>query len=124
MSTDYSYKSLFKSNSSLPVVDDKCSSTRARNALVSLIASIESLEQPLFCYKLSKNNVGSFCKLLILEDCGSLSILKICGLIRQKKVNEKMIVLIVMDQWISFIIQCKLSKVAISKSKVSDVMNN
>ena len=124
MSTDYSYKSLFKSNSSLPVVDDKCSSTRARNALASLITSIDSLEQPLFCYKLSKNDIGSFCELLRLEDCGSLSILKICGLIRQKKVNEKMILSIVMDQWISFISHYELSQVEISKSKDSVVTNN
>ena len=33
---------LFKRNSSQPVVDDKYSFTRARNALASLITSIES----------------------------------------------------------------------------------
>ena len=37
------HTNLFKSNSSLPVVDDKYSFTRARNASASLITSIESL---------------------------------------------------------------------------------
>ena len=35
---------LIQRNIPLPTVDDKCSFTRARNALVSLIRSIESLE--------------------------------------------------------------------------------
>ena len=37
---------LRQSNIPLPIVDDKYSFTRARNALVSLITSIESLEPP------------------------------------------------------------------------------
>ena len=41
-----------------------------------------------------------------------------------KKVNEKLVVSIVMDQWISFISQYEWSKVEISKSKVSIVTNN
>ena len=53
-----------------------------------------------------------------------LFILKTCGLIRQKKVNEKMIVSILMDQWIYFISQYELSEVDISKYKVSVVANN
>ena len=53
-----------------------------------------------------------------------LSVLKTCGLIRQKKVNEKMILSIVMDQWISFISLYELSKVEIRKYKLSVVTNN
>ena len=37
---------LFKSNSSLPVVDGEYSLRRTRHALASLITSIESLEPP------------------------------------------------------------------------------
>ena len=51
---------VFKSNSSLPVVGDKYSFTRARNALASLIVSIESLEPPSFWYNLSNNSKGIF----------------------------------------------------------------
>ena len=81
-------------------MDDKYSFTRAHYALASLITSIESLEPPSFWYNLSDNCTGSFWELLILEDCVFVSILKTCGLIRRKKVNEKMVVSIVMDQMI------------------------
>ena len=50
--------------------------------------------------------------------------MKTRGPIRQKKVNEKMIVSIIMDQWISFISQYELSKVEITKYNVSVVTNN
>ena len=53
-----------------------------------------------------------------------LSILKTCVLIRQKKVNAKMIISIVMDQLISFISQYEWSRVEIIKYKVSVVANN
>ena len=53
---------LFKSNSSLPVVDG-C------DALASLITSITILEPPSFWYNLSDNGAGSFCELLRLESC-------------------------------------------------------
>ena len=53
-----------------------------------------------------------------------VSILKTCGLIRRKKVNEKMVVSIVMDQMIFLIRLYELSKVEISKSKVSVFANN
>ena len=99
------HTNVFKSDSSLSVVDINYSFTRACNALASLITSIESLESPPFWYNLSDNGTGSVCELLKLEDCVCLSLLKICGLIRQKKVNEKMIVSIVIYQWISFISQ-------------------
>ena len=88
---------LFKRNSSLPAVDDKYSFTIVRNAVASLITSIEILKPSLFWYHLSDNGSGSFCEWLRLEDCVFLSTLKTCGLIRQKKVNKKMIVSIVID---------------------------
>ena len=53
-----------------------------------------------------------------------LSTLETCGLIRQKKVNGKMTVSIVQDQYISFISQYELIKVECIKSKVSVVANN
>ena len=80
---------LRQSNIPLPIVDDKYSFTRARNALVSLITSIESLELPSHWYKVSENGDGSLCELFRLEECVFLSIMRICGLIRQKKVNGK-----------------------------------
>ena len=95
------HTNVFKSNSSLRVVDDKYSFTRARNILASLITSIDSLEPQSFWYNLSDNGAGNFCTLLRLEKYLCLSILKTCGLIRQKKVNEKMTVSVVMDQWIN-----------------------
>ena len=115
---------LLKSNNSLPGVDDKYSFTRGRNTLASLITSIESLEPLSFWYNLSDNGAGSFCELLRLEDCIFLSILKIYGIIRQKKFSGKMIVSIVIDQWISFIDQYELTIVEITKSKISVVTNN
>ena len=44
---------------------------------------------------------------------------KTCGIIRQKKVNRKIIVSIVKNQWISFINRYELIKVEIIKDKVS-----
>ena len=54
---------LRQSNIPLPVVDDKYSFTRDRNALVSLITSIESLEPPSHWYKISEKGIGSLCEL-------------------------------------------------------------
>ena len=62
-------KNLFKSNSSLPVVDDKYMSTMICNSLVSLITSIERLEPPSYWYILLVNSKGSVSELLKLEDC-------------------------------------------------------
>ena len=45
------------------------------------------------------NDKGNICGLFRLEDCVFLSILKTCGLIHQKKVNEKMLISIEKDQW-------------------------
>ena len=57
------HTNLFKSNSSLPVMDDKYSFTRAHYALASLITSIESLEPPSFWYNLSNTGAGSFLRI-------------------------------------------------------------
>ena len=80
---------LRQSNIPLPIVDDKYSFTRARNALVALITSIESLEPPSHWYKISENAVGSLCELFRLEECVFLSIMRTCGLIRQKMTSGK-----------------------------------
>ena len=80
---------LFKRNISLSTVDDKFSFTRARNALVSLITSIKSLEPPSYWYSISDNGTGSLCELFRLEECAFLSIMRTCGLIRQKMINGK-----------------------------------
>ena len=80
---------LRKSNVTLPIVDDKYSFTRARNALVVLITSIESLEPPSYWYNISDNGTGSLCELFRLEECVFLSIMRTCGLIRQKITGGK-----------------------------------
>ena len=80
---------LFQTNISLPTVDDKCSFTSARNALVSLITTTESLEPPSYGYSISDNGIGSLCVLFRLEECVFLSIMRTCGLIRQKIINGK-----------------------------------
>ena len=59
-----------------------------------------------------------FCELLRLKDFECLSLLKTCGCIRQKKMNEKIIVSIVMDQWISFTSQCELFKVKLASLRL------
>ena len=74
-------------NIPLPTVDDKYSFTRARNALVSLSTSIDSLEPPSHWYNISDNGMGSLCELFRLEECVFLSIMRTCGLIRQKMIN-------------------------------------
>ena len=54
--------------SNIPL-NDKYSFTRARNALVSLITSIESLEPPSHWYNISDNGIDSLCELFRLEEC-------------------------------------------------------
>ena len=63
------HTNLFKSNSSLPVVDDKYSFIRARNTLVSLIMSIKKFDPPSFRYYLSDNGTCIFCEFLRVEYC-------------------------------------------------------
>ena len=60
---------LFKRNSSLSTVGDKYSFTRARNALDSLITSIQSLEPPSYWYNISDNSICSLCELFRLKYC-------------------------------------------------------
>ena len=67
---------LFKRNIPLSTVDDTYSFTMVRNALVSLITSIKSLEPPLYWYSIFDNGIGSVCKLFRLEECVSLSIMR------------------------------------------------
>ena len=80
---------VFQSNISLPIVDDKYSFTRARNALVSLFTPIESLESPSYWYNITENGIGSLYELFRLEECLFLSIMRTCGLIRQKIIGGK-----------------------------------
>ena len=79
---------LRQSNVTLPIVDDKYSLTRARSALVELISSIESLGPSSYWYNISDNGIGSLCELFRLEECVFLSIMRTCGLIRQKIISE------------------------------------
>ena len=60
---------LFKRNSSLSTVGDKYSLTRARNALASLIMSIQNLEPPSYWYNISHTSIGSLCELFRREYC-------------------------------------------------------
>ena len=87
----------------LPIVDDKYSFTRARNALVSLITSIESLESPSHWYKISDNGISSLCELFRLEECVFLSRMRTCGLIRQKMINGKISYIVEQVKWNAFL---------------------
>ena len=114
----------FKSDSSLPAVDNKYSFTRTRNTLASLITLIESLEPSSYLYNLSDNGKGSLCELFRLEICVFLSILKTCDPIRQKKINGKSSISIEKDKWITFLNQFELSNVKITTSKTSIAVDN
>ena len=92
----------FKRNISLPTVDDKYSCTKARNILALLITSIESLEPQSYWYNISDNGKGSLCESFRLEYCVFLSIMRLCGLIRQKKVNGKTSFYVEKDKCIIF----------------------
>ena len=50
--------------------------------------------------------------------------MRTCGLIRQKKVNEKTLVSISKDKWITFLSQCELINVEIIMSKSSIVLDD
>ena len=114
----------FQRNISLPTVDDRYSFTRARNALVSLITSIESLEPLSYWYSISDNGIGSLCELFRLEECEFLSITRTCGLIRQKIINGKTSIYVEKDKWNSFLSQYEVCDVEISKSKFNSVIDN
>ena len=83
------HTNLFKSNSSLRVVDDKYSFTRARNILASRITSIDSLDPQSYWYNLSDNGAGNFCALLRLEKYLILSILKHVVLFVKRKLTRR-----------------------------------
>ena len=116
---------LFKRNSSLSTVGDKYSFTRAHNALASLIKSIQSLEPPSYWYNISDNSICSLCELFRLKYCFFFkSIMKICGLIRQKKVNGMTSISITRDQCIIFISQYQLRNVEIIMFKTGTIIDD
>ena len=67
---------------------------------------------------------GSVYELLGLEDRVSLSIPKICGRIRQKKINGKTSLYVKNDKWTIFFSQYELSNVEIVMSKTSIVIDD
>ena len=111
-------------NKPLPPVDDKYSFTRARNALVLLIMSIESLEPPSYWYNLSSNGIGSLCELFRLEECVFLSLMRTCGLIRQKIINGNTSIIIEKDKWNILLSQYEVCDIEISTSKFTNVIDN
>ena len=115
---------LRQSNIPLPIVDDKYSFTRARNALVSLITSIESLEPPSHWYNISDNSIGSLCELFRLEECVFLSIMRTCGLIRQKMTSGKSSYIIEHLKWNALLSQYELCDVELSTSKSTVIIDN
>ena len=110
---------LRQSNVTLPIVDDKYSFTRARSALVELISSIESLEPSSYWYNISDNGIGSLCELFRLEECVFLSIMRTCGLIRQKITGGKSSYSIEHLKWDVLLSQYELRNVEISTSKLA-----
>ena len=115
---------LRQSNIPLPIVDNKCCFTRARNALVSPIPSIESLEPPSHWYNISENGIGSLCELFRLEECVFLSIMRICGLIRQKWTSGKSSYIIEQVKWNAILSQYELCNVEISTPKFTLIIDN
>ena len=115
---------LRQSNIPLPIVDDKYSFTMARNALVSLITSVESLEHPSHWYNISDNCICSLCKLFTLEECVFLSIMRTCGLIRQKMISGKSSYNIEQVKRNALLSQYELRNVKISTSKFSVLIDN
>ena len=73
---------LKENNKSLPIVDDRYSSTKTRNTFASLIMLIQAFNPPSYWYNLLSYNNGSLCKLLLLEECIYISILLKYGLVR------------------------------------------
>ena len=64
------HTSLQENNNSLPIVGDRYSSTRTRDAFVSLIASIQAFGPPSYWYNSSSEKDGSLCQLLLLDFVG------------------------------------------------------
>ena len=80
--------------------------------------SIKSLNPLSFWYNLSNNSKGRLCELLRVEECMFISMLKICGIIRQKVIKEKMSITIRKDHWISCINEYELNNVKCNTSKL------
>ena len=115
---------LRQSNVTLPIVDDKYSLTRARNALVELISSIESLGPSSYWYNISDNGIGSLCELFRLEECVFLSIMRTCGLIRQMMISGKSSYIIERVKWNAFFRQYEFCGVVIHTSKFAVIIDN
>ena len=92
--------------------------------MVSLITSIESLETPSYWYIIYNNGVGTLCELFRLEECVFLSIMRTCGLVRQKIINGKASIYVEKDKWNAFLSQYEVCGVEISASKLSIVIDN
>ena len=91
---------------------------------MSLIASIESLEHTSHWYNISDNGIGSLCELFRLEECVFLSIMRTCGLIRQKINSGKSSYIIEHLKWNAFLSQHELRDVEISTSKMTLTAGN
>ena len=115
---------LRQGNIPLPIVDDKYFFTRARNALVSLIMSIESLEHPSHWYNISNNGIGSLCELFRLEEYVFLSIMQTFRIIRQKMFNGKTSYIVEHIIWNVFLSQHEVYDVEISTSKFTIFTDN
>ena len=63
------HQNLQDNTNSLPIVGDRYSSTRTRDAFASLIIPIQDFDPPSYWYNLSSNKDGSLCQLLLLEEC-------------------------------------------------------
>ena len=118
------YLILRHSNIPLPIIDNKYYFARARNALVSLITSIEGLEPPSQWYRIPENGVGSLCELFRLEECVFLSIMRACGLICQKMASEKSSYTVYHLKWNALLSQYELCDVEISTSKFTLIIDN
>ena len=55
---------------------------------------VKSLDPPSYWYNVSKYAVGSLCELIRVEECMFTSKLKICGLIHQNMVHNKLVILV------------------------------
>ena len=108
----------------LPIVGDRYSNTRTRNAFASLIMSIQAFGPLSYWYNLWSNNDGSLCKVLLLEECIFVSILLTCELIRQQVVSGDMTTIIMYDKLKIFIAEYELVNVEINKSKVGVLVRN
>ena len=105
-------------------MDDKYSFTRARHALVPLITSIEILEPLSYWYNKSDNGISSLCELFRLEERVFLSIMRTCGLIRQKTINGKTSYIVDKVKWIVFLSQYEVRGIEISASKFANIIDN